>query len=209
MTRSRRSSNGFARDSAASTRSIGPPRRATSSSSTTRAPSTARCSREAPARTASVELGSERLLPGFERGSPGARAGEEQDLDVTFPDDYGAEDLAGKAAVFKVKVKEVREKELPELDDDFAQSASEFDTLDELREEIRSRMAEVLEQRSDMEFRDAAVDAAVAERDRRPAARPRPRPGARNVGALRADRSRPAASIRRCTRRCRARTATR
>ena len=107
-----------------------------------------------------VELGSERLLPEFEAGLVGKSAGEEAELNVTFPDDYGAEDLAGKAAVFKVKVNEVREKELPELDDDFAQSASEFDTLDELREEIRSRMAEVLVQRSDMEFRDAAVDAA-------------------------------------------------
>ena len=109
-----------------------------------------------------VELGSERLLPEFEAGLVGKSTGEKADLDVTFPDDYGAEDLAGKAAVFKIKVNEVREKELPELDDDFAQSASEFDTLDELREEIRSRMAEVLERRSEMEFRDAAVEAAAA-----------------------------------------------
>ena len=109
-----------------------------------------------------VELGSERLLPEFEAGLVGKSTGEEAELNVTFPDDYGAEDLAGKAAVFKVKVNEVREKELPDLDDDFAQSASEFDTLDELREEIRSRMAEVLERRSEMEFRDAAVEAAAA-----------------------------------------------
>ncbi len=109
-----------------------------------------------------VELGSERLLPEFEAGLVGKNAGEEAELDVTFPGDYGAEDLAGKTAVFKVSVKEVREKELPALDDDFAQSASEFDTLDELREEIRSRMAEVLERRGEMEFRDAAVDAAAA-----------------------------------------------
>ncbi|HYH60930.1 MAG TPA: trigger factor [Solirubrobacterales bacterium] len=108
-----------------------------------------------------VELGSERLLPEFEAGLVGKSAGEEAELDVTFPDDYGAEDLAGKAAVFKVKVNEVREKELPALDDLFAQSASEFDTLEELREEIRSRLAEALEQRSDMEFRDAAVDVAA------------------------------------------------
>ncbi len=109
-----------------------------------------------------VELGSERLLPEFEAGLVGKSVGEEADLDVTFPDDYGAEDLAGKAAVFKVKVSEVREKELPPLDDDFAQSASEFDTLDELRDEIRSRMAEALERRGEMEFRDAAVDTASA-----------------------------------------------
>ena len=109
-----------------------------------------------------VELGSERLLPEFEAGLVGKSAGEEADLDVTFPDDYGAEDLAGKAAVFHVKVNEVREKELPELDDDFAQSASEFDTLEELRGEIRERMAEIVERRSEMEFRDAAVEAAAA-----------------------------------------------
>ena len=109
-----------------------------------------------------VELGSERLLPEFEAGLVGKSAGEEAELDVTFPDDYGAEDLAGKAAVFHVKVNEVREKELPELDDDFAQSASEFDTLEELREEIRDRMAEIIERRSEMEFRDAAVEAAAA-----------------------------------------------
>ena len=109
-----------------------------------------------------VELGSERLLPEFEAGLVGTSAGEEAELDVTFPEDYGAEELAGKAAVFKVKVNEVREKDLPELDDDFAQSASEFDTLDELREEIRERMAEILERRGEMEFRDAAVEAAAA-----------------------------------------------
>ena len=108
-----------------------------------------------------VELGSERLLPEFEKGLVGKSAGEEADLDVSFPDDYGAEDLAGKAAVFHVKVSEVREKELPELDDDFAQSASEFDTLEELRGEIRDRMAEIIERRSEMEFRDAAVEAAA------------------------------------------------
>lgn len=109
-----------------------------------------------------IELGSERLLPEFEAGLVGKSAGEEAELDVTFPDDYGAEDLAGKAAVFKVKVGEVREKELPPLDDEFAQSASEFDTLSELREEIRERMAEILERRGEMEFRDAAVEAAAA-----------------------------------------------
>jgi trigger factor len=109
-----------------------------------------------------VELGSERLLPQFEAGLVGKSAGEEADLDVTFPDDYGAEDLAGKAAVFHVKVNEVREKALPELDDEFAQSASEFDTLDELREQIRERLAEIVERQSEQQFRDAAVEAAAA-----------------------------------------------
>ena len=80
---------------------------------------------------------------------------------MTFPDDHQPEDLAGKTATFAVKVKEVREKELPALDDEFAQSASEFDTLDELREEIRSRISTLLEERADAEFRDAAVEAAA------------------------------------------------
>jgi trigger factor len=78
-----------------------------------------------------------------------------------FADDHEPADLAGKTAVFAVKVNEVREKELPPLDDDFAQSASEFDTLDELREEIRSRVATMLESRADTEFREAAVEAAA------------------------------------------------
>lgn len=109
-----------------------------------------------------VELGAQGLLPEFESGLVGLSPGEYAELDVTFPEDYGAEDLAGKAAKFAVTVKEVREKELPDLDDDFAQSASEFDTLDELREELRSRMAAAIEQRSEAEFRDAAVEAAAA-----------------------------------------------
>jgi trigger factor len=107
-----------------------------------------------------VELGAQGLLPEFEAGLVGMAAGDEKDVDVTFPDDYGAEELAGKAAVFHIKVNEVREKELPELDDDFAQSASEFDTLDELRSEIRGRLAEILDRRAETEFRDAAVEAA-------------------------------------------------
>jgi trigger factor len=80
---------------------------------------------------------------------------------VTFPDDYQAEDLAGKDAVFAVEVKEVREKVLPELDDDFAAEASEFDTLDELRADIGKRVAEAVDERAEQDFRVAAVDAAV------------------------------------------------
>ena len=111
---------------------------------------------------ATIELGSGRFLPEFEQGLVGKSAGEEAQIDVTFPDDYGAEELAGRQAVFEITVKEVREKELPELDDDFAQTASEFDTLDELRDEIRTRLGEILERRAEMEFREAAVEAAAA-----------------------------------------------
>jgi trigger factor len=109
-----------------------------------------------------VELGAEALLPEFDEALAGASAGDEVTVEVTFPDEYRPEDLAGKTAQFKVTVKEVREKELPELNDDFASDASEFDTLDELRDEIRGRIAAALEARADDEFRAAAVDAAAA-----------------------------------------------
>jgi trigger factor len=84
-------------------------------------------------------------------------------VNVTFPDDYRAENLAGKEATFDVSVKEVKEKRLPELDDDFATEAGGFDSLDELREDIASRLRSQQERMIDTEFREAVVDAAVAE----------------------------------------------
>ncbi len=108
-----------------------------------------------------VELGSGRLVPGFEDQLSGASAGEDKTVKIEFPDDYGAPDLAGKQAVFAVTVKEVKAKELPELDEDFAAEAG-FDTLDELRDDIRERLAEAQEREIEGEFREAALDAAVA-----------------------------------------------
>jgi trigger factor len=108
-----------------------------------------------------VALGSGQLIEGFEEQLLGASAGDEREVNVTFPEDYGAEHLAGKDAVFKVKVNEVREKVLPDLDDEFAADASEFDTLEELREDIRGKVGEALESRAEEDFRVAAVDAAV------------------------------------------------
>jgi trigger factor len=108
-----------------------------------------------------LELGTNQLIEGFEEQLTGAAAGESREVKVSFPDDYQAEDLAGQDAAFAVEVKEVREKVLPELDDDFAAEASEFETLEELREDIRKRVAEVVEQRIEQDFRVAAVDAAV------------------------------------------------
>ncbi len=108
-----------------------------------------------------VELGSGSLVEGFEEGLIGANAGDERTIELTFPEDYRAEDLAGKDAQFELTVKEVREKDLPELTDEFAADASEFETLEELRGEIGSRIAEALSQRAEEEFRAAAVDAAV------------------------------------------------
>jgi trigger factor len=110
-----------------------------------------------------LALGSGQLIEGFEEQLVGAVAGDEREVKVTFPGDYQAEHLAGKAAVFKVKVKEVREKVLPELDDDFASDASEFDTLEELREDIREKVGAALGSRAEEDFRVAAIDAAVAE----------------------------------------------
>ena len=108
-----------------------------------------------------VELGSGRLIPGFEEQLKGASAGEERTVDLTFPDDYPAEQLAGQDASFAVEVKEVKEKKLPELDDDFAVEAGGFDSLDELRAEIESRIAQAEERAIESEFREAAVDAVV------------------------------------------------
>ena len=111
----------------------------------------------------SLVLGSGQFIPGFEEQLVGAKAGEERELKVTFPDDYQAEHLAGEDVVFKVKVKEVREKILPELDDEFASEASEFDTLEELRGDIREKVGTALGSRAEEDFRVAAIDAAVAE----------------------------------------------
>jgi trigger factor len=108
-----------------------------------------------------LALGSGQLIEGFEEQLTGAAAGEERKVEVTFPDDYQAEHLAGKEAVFEVKVKEVREKLLPELDDEFAADASEFDTLEELRADIREKVGEALGSRAEEDFRVAAIDAAV------------------------------------------------
>ena len=109
-----------------------------------------------------IELGAESLLQEFDTELTGAAAGDERSVEVTFPEDHRPEELAGKTATFAVTVKEVREKNLPELDDDFASEASEFETLAELRDEIRRRLSEGLEQRAEAEFREAAVDAVAA-----------------------------------------------
>jgi len=108
-----------------------------------------------------LELGSSQLIEGFEEQLAGVNAGESREVNVSFPTDYRAEELAGKDAVFKVEVKEVREKALPELDDDFASEASEFDTVDELRADIAKRLAEVVAERIEQDFRIAAVEAAA------------------------------------------------
>ena len=110
-----------------------------------------------------LELGSGRLIPGFEEQLAGAKAGDEREVKVTFPDDYQAEHLAGKEATFKVSVKEVKEKRLPELDDDLAIEAGGYDSLDELKEDVRTRLRQAHEDAIEREYREAAVDAVAAE----------------------------------------------
>ncbi len=108
-----------------------------------------------------LELGSGSFIPGFEEGLVGVAAGDERDVAVKFPDDYHAEHLAGADANFVVVVKEVREKTLPEADDDFAADNSDFDTLDELRADIEHRILHSMEHRVEEEFREAVLDAVV------------------------------------------------
>jgi len=110
-----------------------------------------------------LELGSGRLIPGFEEQLSGAKAGDERDVKVTFPDEYQAEHLAGKEAVFKVSVKEVKEKRLPELDDDLAVEAGGFDSLDELKEDVRTRLRQAHDDQIEQEYREAAVDAVASQ----------------------------------------------
>ena len=107
-----------------------------------------------------VELGGGNLIPGFEEALIGASAGEERTAELTFPADYGASELAGADASFQVTVKEVKRKELPELDEDFAVDAG-FDDLEELREDVRGQLVRADEERVEQEFRQAALDAAV------------------------------------------------
>lgn len=89
-----------------------------------------------------LTIGSGAFIPGFEEQVAGAKIGEEIEVNVTFPEEYQAEELAGKPAVFKVTVKEIKEKQLPELDDEFASEVSEFDTLAEYREDVKKKLAE-------------------------------------------------------------------
>jgi len=108
-----------------------------------------------------VELGGGNLIPGFEEGLLGASAGETRAVELSFPADYGNEELAGRQASFEVTVKEVKLKQLPAVDDDLAIDAG-FDSVQELREDIRRRLIEVEEGRIESEFRQGALDAAVA-----------------------------------------------
>jgi trigger factor len=107
-----------------------------------------------------IELGSGRLIPGFEEQLVGASAGDERTVEVTFPEEYPGE-LAGKAASFDVNVSEVKTKRLPELDEDFASEAGGFDSMDELREDIATRLREADSGAIEREFEEAVLQAAT------------------------------------------------
>ena len=103
-------------------------------------------------------LGSKTFIPGFEEQLIGACAGEEKEVKVTFPQDYHSEDLAGKEAIFKCKVHEVKEEELPALDDEFAKDVSEFDTLKEFKEDIKAKLAKHAAEASEYETKNAVME---------------------------------------------------
>jgi len=107
-----------------------------------------------------LKLGSGQFVPGFEEQVVGMTAGEEKDINITFPEDYAAE-LAGKPVVFHVKLNKVTVTNLPELDDEFAKDVSEFDTLDELKADIRAKALEQAEKQAQAAFENAAVEMAA------------------------------------------------
>ena len=108
-------------------------------------------------------LGSGSFIPGFEEQVIGMKIGEEKDIQVTFPEEYFSKDLAGKEATFKVKLNELKKKELPELDDEFAKDVSEFDTLKELKDSIKERLEKQNKDREKYEKQDAVVKVLVDE----------------------------------------------
>ncbi|MCQ4673197.1 trigger factor [Lactonifactor longoviformis] len=108
-----------------------------------------------------LTIGSGAFIPGFEEQLVGAELGKEMEVNVTFPEDYHAEELKGKAAVFKCTVKSIKVKELPELDDEFAKDVSEFDTLEEYKNDIKAKLAVQKEEAAKRAKEDAVVDKAI------------------------------------------------
>ena len=111
----------------------------------------------------SLTIGSNTFIPGFEEQLIGAELDEEVEVNVTFPEDYQASELAGKPAVFKCTVKEIKEKELPELDDEFASEVSEFDTLAEYREDVKKNLTEQKEEEAKAAREEEVIEAIIAD----------------------------------------------
>ncbi len=108
-----------------------------------------------------LELGSNTFIPGFEDQLIGVKAGEQKDVKVTFPEKYHAENLAGKEAIFACAVKAVRVKELPALDDEFAKEVSEFDTLEQYKSDVKSKLTEQETKRAEREYEDTLIEKIV------------------------------------------------
>ena len=109
----------------------------------------------------SIIVGSNTFIPGFEEQLVGMKLNEEKDLSVKFPEEYHAENLAGKDAVFTVKVNEIKEKELPELDDEFAKDVSEFDTLEDLKADVKAKLQKTKDEYADRELENKLVKMAA------------------------------------------------
>jgi len=108
-----------------------------------------------------LTIGSGSFIPGFEEGLIGANSGDELDVHVTFPEEYHAENLKGKPAVFHVKVNAIQQKELPALDDEFAKDVSEFDTLAAYKDDVREKLVKRAQERADNEFENEVIEAVV------------------------------------------------
>ena len=108
-----------------------------------------------------LELGSNQFIPGFEEQIVGKKTDDEFDVNVTFPEDYHAEELKGKAAVFKCRLHEIKAKELPEADDEFAKDASEFDTMDELKADLKKKLSEQREHAAEDAFETQLINQLV------------------------------------------------
>lgn len=104
-----------------------------------------------------LQIGSGSFIPGFEEQLIGAKAGEEREVNVTFPEEYHAPNLAGKASVFKVKVNDVKRKELPALNDEFVKATSAFNTVDELKVDIKNKLEATAKQKAENDMRSAAI----------------------------------------------------
>ncbi|CAM3821645.1 trigger factor [Alkalicoccus chagannorensis] len=110
----------------------------------------------------SLEIGSGQFIPGFEEQLTGKKAGQETEVEVTFPEEYHSEDLAGKAATFKVTIHEIKRKELPELDDEFAKDVDEsYESFDDLKKGVREKLENDKKQQAEMETKDALVEKAT------------------------------------------------
>lgn len=108
-----------------------------------------------------LSLGSGQFIPGFEDQIVGHNIGDEFDIDVTFPEDYQSKELAGQPVVFKIKLHEIKEKQLPEVDDDFVKDTTEFDTVEELKADLKKKLEEAAEKKADAEVEGKMMDKVI------------------------------------------------